>query len=227
MRKVIIVRVAIFDFDGTLYKKETFKLLMGYLKKHPIYHSRYMRFFRWVFPRFIAYKMRFYPEVRMKERSMQYYISVLDDLSKAELEQYFQGATVEMEKDFNPLVVSKLEKHVNNDVHVMLVSGAYSIFIEAAISGLPLTFDTVIGSEIPFNEQRIDRNQSISHINGIRKNNAIDEALVGKNIDWENSFAYADSYSDLPVLELVGNPVAVQPDSKLKQIAQKRGWEII
>lgn len=227
MEKVIIVRVAIFDFDGTLYKKETFKLLMDFLKKHPVYHSKYMQFFRWVAPRFAAYKMKVYPEARMKERSMQKYIAVLDELPKDELERYFQEATAGMEKDFNPLVVSKLEKHIADGTHVMLVSGAYTIFLKAVMNGLPFAFDTMIGSEIPFKEQKFDRNQSIYHINGTRKNDAIHKALADKNIDWKKSYAYADSYSDLPVLELVGNPVAVKPDPKLKYTAEQRGWEII
>lgn len=227
MRKVITMRVAIFDFDGTLYKKETFKLLMSHLKNHPIYHTKYNRFFRWVAPRFAAFKMKLYPEARMKERSMQKYISVLNDLTKKELEDFFAKVTIEMHEDFNQEVVTKLEEHIADDVHVMLVSGAYTIFLEATMNGLPFSFDTMIGSEIPFKEQKIDESKSIYHINGTRKNDAIHHALVGKEIDWENSFAYADSYSDLPVLELVGNPVAVQPDPKLRNIAEQREWEII
>src|SRR5690625_6258367 len=93
MGKVIIVRVAIFDFDGTLYRKETFKLLMSHLKNHPIYNTKYGQFFRWVAPRFAAYKMKIYPEARMKERSMQKYISVLDELTKKELEDLDRNST--------------------------------------------------------------------------------------------------------------------------------------
>lgn len=46
-------------------------------------------------------------------------------------------------------------------------------------------------------------------------------------IDWSDSYAYGDSYSDLAVLELVGNPVAVKPDSRLSEIAIHRKWEIM
>src|SRR5262249_3945300 len=40
------------------------------------------------------------------------------------------------------------------------------------------------------------------------------------------SVAYADSASDLPMLEAVGFPVAVNPEAKLATIARKRGWLI-
>lgn len=41
-----------------------------------------------------------------------------------------------------------------------------------------------------------------------------------------DAYLYTDSHSDLPLLELVGHPVAVNPDKRLKQIAQKRSWPI-
>jgi phosphoserine phosphatase len=40
------------------------------------------------------------------------------------------------------------------------------------------------------------------------------------------SVAYADSSSDLPMLEAVGHPVAVNPEAKLATIARKRGWHV-
>ena len=44
------------------------------------------------------------------------------------------------------------------------------------------------------------------------------------DLDLEASWAYSDSVSDLPMLELVGNPVAVNPDAELAAIARERGW---
>jgi phosphoserine phosphatase len=40
----------------------------------------------------------------------------------------------------------------------------------------------------------------------------------------KESVAYADSSSDLPMLEAVGFPVAVNPETRLASIARKRGW---
>jgi len=41
-----------------------------------------------------------------------------------------------------------------------------------------------------------------------------------------SAWYYGDSYSDLPVLELVGNPVCVNPDKRLLALARKKGWQI-
>jgi len=47
-----------------------------------------------------------------------------------------------------------------------------------------------------------------------------------EGIDLKHSYAYADSYSDLPLLRAVGNPVAVSPDSALYRYARRRRWPI-
>ena len=41
------------------------------------------------------------------------------------------------------------------------------------------------------------------------------------------STAYSDSHTDLPFLEAVGNPVAVNPDRELRRIAEERGWPVL
>ena len=47
-----------------------------------------------------------------------------------------------------------------------------------------------------------------------------------KGIDLAASYAYSDSITDLPMLELVGNPVAVNPDRELARVAREREWDM-
>ena len=47
-----------------------------------------------------------------------------------------------------------------------------------------------------------------------------------EGLDLEQAVAYADSASDLPMLEAAGHPVAVNPEAKLATIARKRGWHV-
>ncbi len=43
----------------------------------------------------------------------------------------------------------------------------------------------------------------------------------------DQCYAYSDSASDLPMLEAVGHPVAVNPDAKLERHARRNGWPIV
>jgi HAD superfamily hydrolase (TIGR01490 family) len=59
------------------------------------------------------------------------------------------------------------------------------------------------------------------------KAQALQELAAREGIDLEASFAYSDSESDLPMLEAVGHPVAVNPDGALLRIARERGWDVL
>ncbi len=53
-------------------------------------------------------------------------------------------------------------------------------------------------------------------------------AAMGKSLgDFEKSFFYSDSLNDLPLLEAVSHPVAVNPDATLRAHAAARGWPIM
>lgn len=55
----------------------------------------------------------------------------------------------------------------------------------------------------------------------------IREYAERENINLSKSYAYSDSISDLPMLSIVGHPVAVNPDFRLKQTALQHDWAIL
>jgi HAD superfamily hydrolase (TIGR01490 family) len=61
---------------------------------------------------------------------------------------------------------------------------------------------------------------------GPRKAAAIQALAEELGVDLQGSYAYSDSATDLPMLEVVGNPVAVNPDKALRRIAMDREWTI-
>ena len=56
---------------------------------------------------------------------------------------------------------------------------------------------------------------------------ALQKIAAEKGYDLTRSYAYTDSAGDLPMLEVVGHPVAVNPDSALEAVAYHRGWPIV
>jgi HAD superfamily phosphoserine phosphatase-like hydrolase len=61
------------------------------------------------------------------------------------------------------------------------------------------------------------------------KNRRVDEWLAerGTRLDEYESWFYSDSHNDLPLLERVTHPVAVDPDDTLRDLASRRGWSVI
>jgi HAD superfamily hydrolase (TIGR01490 family) len=56
---------------------------------------------------------------------------------------------------------------------------------------------------------------------------AVRELAEERGIDLAASYAYSDSVTDLPMMELVGHPVAVNPDRPLLRVARERDWEVV
>jgi len=48
-----------------------------------------------------------------------------------------------------------------------------------------------------------------------------------EGIELSDAFFYTDSYSDVPMLERVGEPRVVAPDPRLRRLAKRRGWEVL
>lgn len=61
---------------------------------------------------------------------------------------------------------------------------------------------------------------------GPYKAEAIRDVAELQGIDLARSYAYSDSATDVPMLELVGHPVAVNPDRELARVARQRDWEV-
>lgn len=66
----------------------------------------------------------------------------------------------------------------------------------------------------------------VHYLKGHAKADAVAKIGQTENINLAESFAYSDSATDIPMLELVGNPVAVNPDRAMKKAALENGWDI-
>jgi phosphoserine phosphatase len=62
---------------------------------------------------------------------------------------------------------------------------------------------------------------------GEGKVTAMEAYAAEHSIDLEESWAYSDSASDLPMLRAVGNAVVVNPDQPLLEVAKAEGWQVM
>jgi HAD superfamily hydrolase (TIGR01490 family) len=97
----------------------------------------------------------------------------------------------------------------------------------AELMAIVLTFDGAVGSvaEVVDGVYTGREGGPFNYREG--KAQAIRELAEREGIDLAASYAYSDSESDLPMLRLVGHPVAVNPDKELARVARAEGWEIM
>ena len=97
----------------------------------------------------------------------------------------------------------------------------------AELMAVVLTFDGAIGSVSEVRDGRYTGREGGPFTYREGKAQAIRDLAGREGIDLAASYAYSDSESDLPMLRLVGHPVAVNPDSDLRRIAADENWEVL
>jgi len=114
--------------------------------------------------------------------------------------------------------------HVAAGHQVWLVSATPNEL--ANLMALRLGFAGGLGTSAEITEGRYTGRLLDVPLHGAAKAQAIAEFASANQIDLTRSYAYSDSVNDVPLLELVGNPVAINPDGPLRAHAKTRGWPI-
>jgi alcohol-forming fatty acyl-CoA reductase len=124
-------------------------------------------------------------------------------------------------------IVTRLRDHQSREHAILLVSGQFLPSLE--ILGKHYQVDGVIGTKVELKSGRYTGEIVPPVITGADKDHYVREYFSSKcqEVDWEASYAYADSITDTGLLSMVGHPVAVHPDAKLYSLAKSRNWEII
>jgi HAD superfamily hydrolase (TIGR01490 family) len=108
---------------------------------------------------------------------------------------------------------------------IVLLSGSLQVLVDQLKERLEA--EILIGNDLEVVDGRLTGRKTGIFPYGRMKLDALFQRIDPEHIDWASSWALADRHSDLPVLELVGHPVAVHADRRLRRLARKRGWEIV
>jgi HAD superfamily hydrolase (TIGR01490 family) len=120
---------------------------------------------------------------------------------------------------------SEIEFHKANNARVVILSSALTTVCRELAEHLKI--DDIICSELEIKNGYLT-GRPVGHICfGEEKSVRIKEYCKKHNYSQSESWYYGDSISDLPALSVVGNPVCVNPDTKLRKTAIKRGWKIL
>ncbi len=118
-----------------------------------------------------------------------------------------------------------IERH-RSEGHLVYIVSASPEEIVVPLSEY-LGVDGAIASKAVVDEEGKYTGELEMYVYGAAKADAIKSLAVAKNIDLSESYAYSDSITDLPMLEVVGHPYAVNPDRELARTAAERGWDIL
>ena len=116
-----------------------------------------------------------------------------------------------------------IEAHRALGHDVIIISASANILVAPIAKELGI--DMIVASEVEVVDGTLT-GRITRYLKGDAKAEAIREFVAEHGYDLERSYAYSDSATDIPMLELVGNPVAVNPDRALRKHAQAEGWDV-
>ena len=143
----------------------------------------------------------------------------------AELHDMAPGVIEEILPLIRPEAQALLDMHEAAGRHVYIVSASPVEIVNELARSLGIEGGLGTVSEI---DDGVYTGQLVGpFLYGDGKAVKIRELADERGYDLQSCYAYSDSGSDLPMMQLVGNPVAVNPDRALQAVAHRRGWPIV
>lgn len=115
----------------------------------------------------------------------------------------------------------RYHQSAGHDVIIISASATQLVSLIAKELGI----DDIVATELEIVDGKFT-GEFLTYLKGPAKAAAMKEIVTRRGYDLSASYAYSDSATDIPMLELVGHPVAVNPDRQMKKAALERGWDI-
>ncbi|MGO1693480.1 MAG: HAD family hydrolase [Marinobacter sp.] len=212
--------LAIFDLDNTLLAGDSDHAWGEFLVEEGIVDAQ-------------AYRKandRFYQDYLNGELDILNYLGfVLQPLSIHSMDELLEWRATFMDKKVRPMLLKKADALLNSHRergHTLMIITATNRFVTEPIADA-LGIDHLIATEPEMVDGR--------YTGGIAGTPSFQGGKVARLNDWlaatgeslDGAWFYSDSHNDLPLLEKVDNPVAVDPDPKLEEFARNQGWDVM
>ena len=119
-----------------------------------------------------------------------------------------------------PAAIRRVREHRSLGHKTLLITGA----LDFVVQPLKPLFDEILAPSLTTKGNNYSGRMNQVPPIGETRAAVLRDFAEKHDIDLAESIAYADSTSDLPMLEAVGFPVAVNPETKLATLARRRGW---
>lgn len=212
--------LAIFDLDHTLLSGDSDHAWGQFLVDNKVVEAEYHQ----------TQNDYFYEQYKAGDLDIEEYLAfALKPLTEHPLETMLALRETFIENRIKPLITQKalalIAKHQRAGDELLIIT-ATNAFITRPIANL-LGFNELIAPE-----PEIINGQYTGSITGIPsfqqgKVARLEMWLAEKKIDLHGAYFYSDSHNDLPLLNIVDHPVAVDADDILTDTATRNGWPII
>ncbi len=193
------MKVAIFDFDGTLLDGNSWQLFFWWVvQRHPVRAP-------WLLLCLLLRGLRVVPARFLKEQTL----AVVRDRTRQEVATL--GARFwrqRLQPRLRPVGEREMADRAAAGCRLIVATGAFDFLVAPWAESRAAA---CLATRVAFDDQgRCCGRIAGPELVGDEKRSAVIAALATENVEWAASFAYGDEVSDLPTLALVGQPVFVR-----------------
>jgi HAD superfamily hydrolase (TIGR01490 family) len=211
---------AFFDFDQTLLDTESSRLGFKYLWEERLISAGFLA--KVIVANFF-YKRHLISDETIAAIMLKFY-------RNKRLEEFQQGAASFYQEHLKPRlapnILKRVEQHQERGHILVLISGSIRYLLEPVVEDLG--FHHLLCTDLEEGPDGFLTGRAKGPLCLDSTKRILAEQLAGEEkIDLEASFAYGNHQSDLPLLELVGNPYVVEPTEPLRKKALRNNWPIL
>jgi HAD superfamily hydrolase (TIGR01490 family) len=211
---------AFFDFDETLLEVESGRLGIQWLR------DRRLVPFGYILKILVAnffYQRRLLSDERMVKIMLTYYRRKrLADFQKG-ADDFYKSY---LKPHLAPGILSRVHYHKTEGHLLVLISGSVRYLLEPVVRDLE--FDHLLCTDLEVDKNGLMTGKPAGLVCVDRHKKRLTLKLAQQlELDLDKSYAYGNHHSDLPLLETVGHPHVVEPNSILQKIAHQRSWPVL
>jgi HAD superfamily hydrolase (TIGR01490 family) len=214
-------KIAVFDIDGTIFRKNLAFELINELVWMKVFKREVREELVRLYTSWLDHKGT-YEEYR--KALVKLYVENIKGCSKNQIMEASK-IVVPFFKDrtyiFTDNLIAELKK---KGYHIIAVSGSPSEIVEEY--NKYLKFDAVFGSVYETDDRGIYTGEE-SFVPTVHKGHVVRQYAAENKLTLEGSYGVGDTESDEKFLEIVDNPIAFNPNLNLKKIAESKGWRIV
>lgn len=217
---------ACFDVDGTLTNENVWRGLMRYFRVHALRRGTHAAFLGVHYPLYLGKRLGLVGESFFRRAWAAHLAWYLRGYTPQQAEAVWDWVVEKFLPDFwRRDVCARLTRHREMGHVVALVSAGPQPLLAHIARHVGAHY--AAGTRFSLRNGVFDGGVMLPVSLDAGKVVRVRHTLEGVGVSWEDSWAYADSVTDIPLLESVGHPVAVYPDAALRDVAQQRGWQVI
>jgi putative phosphoserine phosphatase/1-acylglycerol-3-phosphate O-acyltransferase len=140
------------------------------------------------------------------------------------VERACKAAALDIIAELQPFAAGVFAEHRVAGAKLVLATTSPEPFVRPLMEALD--FDDLVCTRWKSRDGKFTGEMDGPFVWGSAKAQAVQDWATANDVSLERSHAYSDSYFDAPLLDLVGHPVAVNPDAQLAATAVVKGWPI-